>query len=93
MNALEELILKVWSIELLGWIANIVVVIQFLMKDMWRLRVWGIIGASLWAVYGWGIGSVPLICLNLIIWIIQFYYLIKLSKERREKIDNDLKIF
>jgi hypothetical protein len=96
MNPLEEIILyavKVWGLELLGWIANLVVVVQFLQKGMWKLRWWGIVGATLWGVYAVGIGSVPLLCLNLLIWIIQFYHLRKLSKERREKIDNDPKIF
>ena len=85
MNPLEELILKLWSLELIGWIANFVVVIQFLQKDMWKLRWWGIVGATLWGVYAVGIGSIPLLCLNLLIWIIQFYHLRKLSKEKKEK--------
>ena len=85
MNPLEELILKVWSLELLGWIANLVVVIQFLMKDMWKLRVWGIIAATLWFVYAVGIQSYPLMSLNVLIFLIQGYHLRKLSKEKKGK--------
>lgn len=82
MNPLEELIRMYW-LETIGWIANILVVIQFLQKDMWKLRVWGIISATLWSIYGWGIQSYPLISLNLIIWLIQAYHLRKLSKEKK----------
>jgi len=88
MNPLEELILKAWSLELIGWIANIVVVIQFLMKDMWRLRIWGIIAATLWLIYGIGIDSYPLITMNILIWVIQAYHLRKLSKEKKGKIND-----
>lgn len=94
MDGLEELIRMHW-LETIGWIANGVVVIQFLMKDMWKLRWWGIVGATLWGVYAVGIGSIPLLCLNLLIWIIQFYHLRKLSKEKKEKksFGNDRKKF
>jgi uncharacterized membrane protein len=93
MNPLEQLIID-W-IELIGWIANGVVVIQFLQKDMWKLRWWGIIGATLWGVYAVGIQSLPLFCLNLLIWLIQLYHLRKLSKEKKEKksFGNDRKKF
>jgi uncharacterized membrane protein len=87
MNPLEEIILyaaKVWGLELLGWIANFTVVVQFLQKDMWKLRWWGIVAATLWFGYAVGIQSYPLMSLNLIIWVIQAYHLRKLSKERRE---------
>ena len=73
-------------IEILGWIGNGCVVIQFLMRDMWKLRIWGIIAATLWLIYGIGINSWPLISMNVLIWVIQAYHLIKLSKERRMKI-------
>lgn len=73
-------------IEILGWIGNGCVVIQFLMRDMWKLRIWGIIAATLWLIYGIGINSWPLISMNVLIWVIQAYHLIKLSKERGMKI-------
>jgi hypothetical protein len=91
MNPLEQLIID-W-IELIGWIANFVVVIQFLQKDMWKLRWWGIGGATLWGVYAVGIGSIPLLCLNLLIWVIQFYHIRKLSIEKKGKNRNDKKTF
>lgn len=75
-------------IEIIGWIANFVVVVQFLQKDMWKLRWWGIIGATLWGVYAVGIQSLPLFCLNLLIWLIQFYHIRKLSIEKKRK-NND----
>jgi len=83
MNPLEELIRMYW-LETIGWIANFTVVVQFLQKDMWKLRVWGIVAATLWFGYAVGIQSYPLMSLNILIWLIQAYHLRKLSKERRE---------
>jgi len=84
MDPLEELVRLYW-LESIGWLANILVVIQFLQKDMWKLRIWGIVAATLWAGYGIGIQSYPLISLNVLIWLIQFYHLRKLSIEKRRK--------
>lgn len=72
------------GIELLGWIANFVVVIQFLQKDMLKLRIWGIIGATLWGGYAVGIGSLPLLALNVLIWIIQGYHIRNLTINKKE---------
>ena len=81
------------GIEILGWIANGVVLIQFLHSDMFKLRIWGIIGATLWGIYGIMIESYPLISMNVLIWLIQAYHLRKLSIEKKGKNRNDKKTF
>lgn len=83
MNPLEEL-LQHW-VELIGWLANGVVVIQFIQKDMWKLRIWGIIAATLWALYGGIIQSWPLMSLNVILFGIQAHHLRILSIEKKRK--------
>ena len=72
------------KLELLGWIANFVVVLQFLQKDMLKLRIWGIIGATLWGIYAVGIDSLPLLALNVLIWLIQGYHIRKLTINKKE---------
>ena len=88
MNPLEEIIRTHW-LEILGWIANLTVVIQFLQKDMFKLRIWGIIAAILWFIYAVGISSLPLMSLNVLIFVIQAYHLRILSIKRREKISTE----
>lgn len=84
MNPLEEIIRTHW-LELLGWISNLTVVIQFLQKDMFKLRVWGMVAATLWFIYAVGIWSLPLMSLNVLIFWIQAYHLRILSIKRKGK--------
>jgi hypothetical protein len=67
--------------EIIGWIGNFFVVVQFLMSDMKKLRLYGLVGAILWLVVGILIDNMPLIILNIIIIGIQIYHLNKLYKE------------
>ncbi len=67
--------------EIIGWIGNLFVVIQFLMSDMKKLRLYGLVGAILWLVVGILIDNMPLIILNILIMGIQIYHLNKLYKE------------
>ena len=67
--------------EIIGWIGNFFVVVQFLMSDMKKLRLYGLVGAILWLVVGILIDNIPLIILNIIIIGIQIYHLNKLYKE------------
>jgi hypothetical protein len=55
------------------------------MKDMFKLRIWGIIAATLWLIYGIGIESWPLISMNILIWVIQAYHLRLLSIKKKGK--------
>ena len=71
--------------EIIGWIGNIFVIIQFTMSDMKKLRVYGVIGASIWLVVAVLINNAPLMALNVIIIGIQIYHLWKIRKEERKK--------
>lgn len=71
--------------DYLGWIANFVVIYQFLQRDMFKLRVWGFIGAFLWCIYGWLLESIPLISMNIVIMGIQVWGLRELSIEKKRK--------
>jgi len=71
--------------EIIGWIGNIFVIIQFTMSDMKKLRVYGVIGASIWLVVAVLINNAPLMALNVIIIGIQIYHLWKIRKEEQKK--------
>ena len=55
------------------------------MSDMKKLRVYGVIGASIWLVVAVLINNAPLMALNVIIIVIQIYHLWKIRKEERKK--------
>ena len=71
------------NIEILGWVATLIIIISFLVNDIKLLRTFSLFGALLWVVYGFVIQSSSIIFLNLVIVGIQIYklYKIKLKKD------------
>ena len=68
--------------EIIGYLASIVVLISFVMKEVKRLRMVNIAGCLLFTFYGVLLDfSIPLIATNLAIVFINVVYLIKLRKE------------
>ena len=63
-------------IEILGWIATVVVVLSFTVKDMLWLRIVNGTGAALWLIYGGLKGDIPLLSVNIAILMahIHWYY-------------------
>ena len=71
------------NIEILGWVATLVIIVSFLVNDIKTLRTFSLIGAILWVIYGFAIQSSSIVFLNLVIVGIQIYklYKIKLKKD------------
>jgi uncharacterized protein with PQ loop repeat len=68
--------------EIIGYLASIVVLISFLMKDILKLRIVNFIGCGLFVVYGVMLHySIPIILTNGVIMIIHIYYLSKMKKK------------
>tara|TARA_B110000902_G_C14023990_1_gene481472 strand:- start:48 stop:389 length:342 start_codon:yes stop_codon:yes gene_type:complete len=65
-------------IEVMGWVGNVLVITQFLQKDMLKLRVLGVLGGSVWLVVAIMMNSVSLAVLNFVIIGIQLYHIRKL---------------
>ena len=71
--------------EIMGWIGNVLVITQFLQKDMLKLRIYGVLGGLIWLVVAVMMNSVSLAVLNFIIICIQVYHIRKLLKETKLK--------
>ena len=71
--------------EILGYIATIIVLTSFLMKKMTNLRVLNSIGACLFIVYGFLIPSGPVILTNSLILGINVIKLVQDELERKNK--------
>ncbi len=71
-----------WSIEYVGYAASFFVLLSFIMKDMKTLRLVNIIGCSFFIVYGFLIPGIswPIVVTNVAIVVVNFYYLIRMSK-------------
>jgi hypothetical protein len=69
--------------EVIGWIGNLLVITQFLQKDMLKLRIFGILGGIVWLGYATLLGTVSLAVLNFIIICIQVYHIRILLKEKK----------
>jgi len=70
-------------LEWLGYLASLIVLISLLMSSIIKLRWINLIGSSIFALYGFLIGALPVGFMNLGIAGINIYYLIKIysSKE------------
>tara|TARA_R110002124_G_scaffold182891_2_gene350268 strand:- start:1315 stop:1539 length:225 start_codon:yes stop_codon:yes gene_type:complete len=71
-------------IEIVGWIGNILIITQFLQKDMLKLRVFGVLGGTVWLGYAVILGTVSLAVLNFIIIGIQIYHIRKILIEKKK---------
>tara|TARA_R110001592_G_scaffold126028_3_gene336549 strand:- start:1158 stop:1394 length:237 start_codon:yes stop_codon:yes gene_type:complete len=67
--------------EIVGYVASLVVLISFLMRNVKRLRIVNTTGCLVFIIYGILLGwSIPIIITNAAIVIINVYYLIKMEK-------------
>lgn len=68
--------------EIIGYIASLIVLLSFLMKNIRTLRIANTIGCLIFVIYGVLLGfSIPIIATNVAIVIINIYYLLKVKKE------------
>ena len=69
-------------LEWLGYLASLFVLISLLMSSIIKLRWINLVGSSLFSLYGFLIGALPVGFMNLGIAIINIYYLIKIYRSK-----------
>lgn len=76
-------------LEILGYVASALILISLIMNSIIKLRWINLLGATIFAVYGFLIGSIPVGVMNTAIVIVNTYYLYKIytSKEYFRKIE------
>ncbi len=66
-------------VEIIGYIASVIVLCSFLMKDVKKLRVVNMLGCLMFVIYGFMMPTIrlglPIIITNLAIMLVNFYYL------------------
>lgn len=69
-------------LEVIGWIATFFVILSFIQSDILRLRLLSLLGALFWIVYGLISGFWSIVFLNVVVGIIQVYWLCKICLKR-----------
>lgn len=69
-------------VEILGYVASLVVLISLLMSSVKKLRWINMIGSVVFAVYGFLIGAIPVAVMNLGIVCINLYYLYQMYSKK-----------
>ncbi len=77
-------ILGISWVEWVGYIASLLVLISLMMASILRLRIFNLIGASIFCVYGLLIHSYPVAGMNFLIVLSNIYYLFKMRKVTEE---------
>ena len=70
-------------LEVVGWIATLIVISSFIINDMLRLRAVNLIGAICWLIYGILAVSSSIIFLNIVIVGIQSFKIWKLIQNTK----------
>lgn len=72
---------KLW-LEMVGYVASVLVAISLMMSNIVRLRVINLVGSLAFTIYGAMIGAIPVAAVNGFICVINVFYLVKMSRTR-----------
>ena len=67
--------------EIFGYIGTVLILISFLIENVFKLRLINTIGALFWLIYGIGIMAKPTILVNFAVIVIHSIWFIKQKKE------------
>lgn len=68
--------------ELIGYLGSVLVAVSLMMQSVFRLRIINLIGALIFAVYGFLIHALPIVLLNSLIVGVNMYYLAQMWGQR-----------
>ncbi len=71
-------------IELLGYFASILIAVSMFMKDIVKLRIFNLAGSLLFSIYGFIVKTYPVAFMNILIVIVNLYYLYRSFKSKPE---------
>lgn len=71
-------------IDILGYAASVLVAVSLTMSSLARLRALNLVGAALFAVYGWLVSAYPVLAVNGFIAVVNVIYLLKMQPGRSE---------
>jgi ribosomal protein S18 acetylase RimI-like enzyme len=69
-------------LELLGYVASVIIALSLMMSSLLRLRLVNLAGALLFAIYGVAIGALPVAAVNGFIVVINIWHLSRMLRTR-----------
>ena len=69
-------------LELLGYLASLLVAISLMMSSIVKLRIINLVGAACFTLYGFFIHAYPVMCMNLFVVLIDAYYLAEMFTKK-----------
>ncbi|GMV43839.1 MAG: hypothetical protein AMXMBFR64_55550 [Myxococcales bacterium] len=70
------------GLEVLGWVGSLLLAISLSMRNIWRLRLWNLAGATVFAMYGALIGAWPVVLLDGYIAAIDLVHIWRMKRKR-----------
>ncbi len=72
-------------VEWIGYLASFLVLISLLMSSILKLRWINLLGSTIFSIYGFIIGSLPVAFMNMGTAFINIYYLVQIYKSQQKK--------
>ena len=69
-------------LELVGYAASALIAVSLMMSSILRLRILNLIGAAMFATYGYLIGAIPVAVLNGAIVLVNVYHIVRMLRTR-----------
>lgn len=69
-----------WLLEGMGYTASVIILVSMLMTNVYRLRQINLIGALLFALYGYIIHAWPVVAMNLMIAVVDIWILLQMMR-------------
>lgn len=69
-------------LEVIGYVASVIVAVSLMMSSLLRLRLVNLVGSTLFAIYGYAIGALPVAAVNAFIALVNIYFLAKMLRTR-----------
>ncbi|WP_299007240.1 YgjV family protein [uncultured Shewanella sp.] len=73
-------------IEMLGYLASVIIAVSFMMKDIIKLRCLNCTGCLLFSLYGVLIDAWPVAAMNGFIALVNLYHLFKIYLRKRDSL-------
>lgn len=72
------------ALEILGYIASVLIALSMTMNSLWRLRWVNLVGGGAMAVYGFMLGAYPIVAVNVFTVSVNVFHLWKLARAKHE---------
>ena len=69
-------------LEVIGYVASVIVAVSLMMSSLLRLRIVNLVGSTLFAIYGYAIGALPVAAVNGLIAVVNIFYISRMLRTR-----------